>query len=131
MLTAHEAAWRTLSWTGYASVDVLVGWGEPVSVSGNVLCFRTNPGISNQELLLLRAPSKLRNVAGKTWRIQLPHDTRDICIDSAQDLLVCYCGYATCTCVLRLYPHCRHTLGSNPFTCALFQREKIIHERNM
>ena len=120
MLTAHETAWRTLSWTGNTSVDVLAGWGEPVSVSGNVLGFRTNPGISNQELLLLRAPSKLRNVTGEYWRIRLPHDTRDIGIDSAQDLLVCYCGYATCTCVLPLHPHGRYTLGSNPFTCALF-----------
>ncbi|KAI0269025.1 hypothetical protein BGY98DRAFT_1016644 [Russula aff. rugulosa BPL654] len=92
MLTAHEAAWRTLSWTGNASVDILVGWGEPVSVSGNVFGFRTNPGMPDQELLLLCAPSKLRSVAGKTWRIQLPHDIQDVCIDSAQDLLICYCG---------------------------------------
>ena len=97
MVTAHEAAWRTLSWTGKASVDILVGWGEPVSVSGNVLGFRTNPGMLNQELLLLRAPSKLRNVTGKTWRIQLPHGIQDVCIDSAQDLLICYCGYVTYT----------------------------------
>src|SRR6266576_4480068 len=93
MLTAHGAAWRTLSWTGSTSVDTLIGWGEPVSVSGNVLGFPTNLGIPNQELLLLRAPSKLRNVTGKTWRIQLPHDNQDVCIDSAQDLLICYCGY--------------------------------------
>jgi hypothetical protein len=46
----------------------------------------------HQELLLLRAPSKLRNVTGKTWKIRLPHDNQDVCIDSAQDLLICYCG---------------------------------------
>jgi hypothetical protein len=119
MLTAHEAAWRTLSWTGNASVDILVGWGEPVSVSGNVLGFRTSPGMPNQELLLLRVPSKLRVVTGKTWRIQLPPDIRDVCIDSAQDLLICYCGYVTCTCVLPLCPHDRYTLGLNSSTCAL------------
>lgn len=127
MLTAHEAAWRTLSWTGNASVDILVGWREPVSVSGNVLSFRTNSGMTKQELLLLRAPSKLRSVTGKTWRIHLPHDIQDVCIDSAQDLLICYCGYVTYTCILPLYPHCCYTLGSNPFTYALFQRGKIIH----
>jgi hypothetical protein len=102
MLTAHEAAWRTLSWTGSTLVDTLIGWGEPVSVSGNVLGFPTNPGMPHQELLLLRAPSKLRNVTGKTWKIRLPHDNQDVCIDSAQDLLICYCGYVTCTCVLPL-----------------------------
>jgi hypothetical protein len=127
MLTAHEAAWRTLSWTGSTSVDTLIGWGEPVSVSGNVLGFLTNPGMPNQELLLLRAPSKLRNVAGKTWRIPLPHDIQDVCIDSAQDLLICYCGYVTCTCVLPFHPHERHNLGSNPFTRSLFQQGKFIH----
>ncbi|KAF8498255.1 hypothetical protein F5888DRAFT_1694056 [Russula emetica] len=93
MLTAHEAAWRTLSWTGSTSVDTLIGWGEPVSVSGSVLGFPANPGMPNQELLLLRAPSRLRNVTGKTWRIQLPHDIHDVCIDSALDLLICYCGF--------------------------------------
>ena len=102
MLTAHEAAWRTLSWTGSTLVDTLIGWGEPVSVSGNILGFPKNPGMPNRELLLLRVPSKLRNVTGKTWKIQLPHDNQDVCIDSAQDLLICYCGYVTCTCMLRL-----------------------------
>lgn len=131
MLAAHEAAWRTLSWTGNASVDILVGCGEPVSVSGNVLGFRTNPGMPDQELLLLRAPSKLRNVTGKTWRIQLPHDIQDVCIDSAQDLLICYCGYVACTCVLPLHPHGRYTLVSNRFTCALFYREEIICGRSI
>ena len=103
MLTAHEVAWRTLSWTGSTSVDTLIGWGEPVSVSGNVLGFPTNPGMPNQELLLLRAPSKLRNVTleklgGYNFRMII----RMSCIDSAQDLLICYCGYVTCTCVLLL-----------------------------
>jgi len=45
MLAAHETAWRALRWTGSTPVDTLIGWGEPVSVSGNVLCFRTNPGM--------------------------------------------------------------------------------------
>ena len=99
MLKAHEAAWRTLSWTGSASVDIIIGCGEPVSVSGNLLCFRTNSRMPHQELLLLRAPTKLRNVTGKAWRIQLPHDTQDVCIDSAQDLLICRCRHVTCTCI--------------------------------
>ena len=97
MLIAHEAPWRTLLWTGSTSVDALIGWGEPVSVSGNVLCFRTISGKTRKELLLLRAPSKLRNVVGKTWRIQLPHDTQDVCIDAAQDLLICrWCVTSIC-----------------------------------
>jgi len=114
MLKAHEAAWRTLSWTGSASVDIIIGCGEPVSVSGNVLCFRTNSRMPHQELLLLRAPTKLPNVTGKAWRIQLPHDTQDVCIDSAQDLLICRCRYVTCTCIPLPHPHCRHILGSSP-----------------
>ena len=89
MLATHETAWRTLLWTSSTPVDTLIGWGEPVSVSGNVLCFLTNSGMFRRELLLLRAPSILRNVVGKTWRIQLPHDTQDVCIDSMQDLLIC------------------------------------------
>ena len=89
MLAAHETAWRALSWTGSTPLDTLIGWGEPVSVSANVLCFLTNSGMSRKELLLLRAPSKLRNVAGKTWKVQLPHGTQDVCIDAAQDLLIC------------------------------------------
>ncbi len=97
MLVAHEAAWRTLLWTGSTSVGTLIGWGEPVSVSGNVLCFPTNSGMPCRELLLLRAPSKLRNVVGKSWRIQLPHDTQDVCIDAAQDLLICrWCVTSLC-----------------------------------
>src|SRR6266446_5191280 len=81
-LAAHETAWHTLSWTGSASVDALICWGEPVSVSGNVLCFLANSGISHQELLLLRAPSKLRNVVEKAWKIQFPCDIQDVCGDS-------------------------------------------------
>jgi hypothetical protein len=111
MLVAHEAAWRMLSWSDSASVDVLVGCGEPVSVSGNVLGFRTNPGIPHQrqELLLLRVPSKLRNVTGKFWRIQLLDDIQDICIDSAQDLLVCRCGYVTCSRIPPSHSYCSHS----------------------
>ena len=97
MLAAHETAWRALSWTGSSSVDTLIGRGEPVSVSGNVLCFRTISGTPCKELLLLRAPSKLRNVVGKTWRVQLPYDTQDVCIDAAQDLLICrWCVTSIC-----------------------------------
>ena len=97
MLAAHETAWRALSWTDSTSLGTLIGWGEPVSVSGNVLCFLTNSGMPRKELLLLRAPSKLRNVVGKTWRIQLPHGTQDVCIDAAQDLLICrWCVASIC-----------------------------------
>ncbi len=91
MLAEHETAWRTLSWLGNTSIHMLQGWGEPVSVSGNIIAFRNayvQPDASSEELLLLRAPSKLRNVQMKSWVIQLPHDTQDVCISSAQDLLV-------------------------------------------
>lgn len=96
MLAEHESAWRTLSWSDNTSLDMLHGWGEPVSVSGNTIAFRNayaKPDASSEELLLLRSPSKLRNVPMKSWVIQLPHDTKDVCISSAQDLLVYRRGY--------------------------------------
>jgi hypothetical protein len=93
MLAAHETAWRTLSWSESAPVDLLIGWGEPISVSGNVICLRSKLGTHCQELLLLRVPSKLRNVTMKYWRLQLPHDVQDVCIDPGQDLLVYQRGY--------------------------------------
>jgi hypothetical protein len=69
-------------------VDVLGGCGEPVSVSGNV---PHGSGRPRQELVLLRAPSKLRNLTGKLWRIRIPHNIQDVCIDSAGfTVWVCY-----------------------------------------
>ena len=93
MLAAHETAWRTLSWSENAPVGVPVGWGEPVSVSGNVICFRSKLNVPYEQLLLLRVPSKLRDVTMKSWRLQLPYDVKDVCIDSGQDLLIYQCGY--------------------------------------
>jgi hypothetical protein len=93
MLAAHETAWRTLSWSDNAPVDMLVGWGEPVSVSGNVICFRSKRDVSYEEFLFLRVPSKLRDVTMKSWRLRLPDDVQDVCIDSGQDLLICRHGY--------------------------------------
>jgi hypothetical protein len=96
MLAEHETAWHTLSWSSNTSMDTLHGWGEPVSVSGNIIAFRDaypKPDASSEELLLLRAPSELRNVQMKSWVVQLPHDTQDVCISSAQDLLVYRRGY--------------------------------------
>ena len=122
MLAAHETAWRALRWTGSTPVDTLIGWGEPVSVSGNVLCLRTNPGMPRKELLLRRAQSKLRNVVGKTWWIYLSHDTRCLyrrCAGFAHLLVMCYED---------LLPPSPSSLplhsGSNPSGSAPFIREK-------
>jgi hypothetical protein len=102
MLATHETAWRTLSWTDNTPVNMVVGWQEPVSVSGNVIGFPQQSDAPRKELLLLRAPSKLRNVMMKTWKLQLPYDTQDCCIDSAQDLLISRCGYVTCIHICRI-----------------------------
>ncbi|KAI0291373.1 hypothetical protein B0F90DRAFT_1823909 [Multifurca ochricompacta] len=75
MLGAHETAWRSLSWSNSSPMDA-----------------RTKPDASHEQLLVLRAPSKLRDVTMKNWILELPHDAQDICIDSAQDLLVFRCG---------------------------------------
>ena len=120
MLAAHEAAWRTLSWSDNASVDMLVGWGPPISVSGNVIGFVSKPDVPRKELLLLRTPSKLRNVTMKSWRLRLPYDVHDVCMDSSQNLLIYYTGYVSCTCVLRRYLHAHYLSGSNPFMPAPF-----------
>ncbi|KAI9434403.1 hypothetical protein H4582DRAFT_2177318 [Lactarius indigo] len=40
LLAEHETAWRTLSWSDNTSISSLDGWGEPVSVSGNIIAFR-------------------------------------------------------------------------------------------
>jgi hypothetical protein len=97
LLAEHETAWRALSWSDNASIDMLGGWGEPVSVSGNIIVFRNAPDAASEELFVLRAPSKLRNVLMKHWVIQLPHDTQDVCISSTQDLLVYRRGYVVGT----------------------------------
>jgi hypothetical protein len=93
MLAAYETAWGTLAWSENEPVDVAIGWGEPASVSGNVICFRSKLDVSYEQLLLLRVPSKLRDVAMKSWRLQLPYGVKDVCIDSGQDLLIYQCGY--------------------------------------
>ncbi|KAH9960328.1 hypothetical protein BC827DRAFT_410163 [Russula dissimulans] len=117
MLAAYEAAWRTLSWSGNAPVEILIGWGEPVSVSGNVIAF-PKPDVPLKELLLLRVPSKFRDVTMKSWNVQLAHDVRDICIDSAQNLLVCYCGvklFHICSLLSgEIHPLVRHVGVINP-----------------
>ena len=95
MLAAHETAWRTLSWSENSPVDLPVGWGEPVSVSGNIICFRSKMDPPHEQLLVLRVPSKLRAVTMKSWRLQLPYDVKDVCIDSGQDLLLYQHGYDT------------------------------------
>jgi hypothetical protein len=122
LLTEHETAWRTLSWSDSTSIDMLGGWGEPVSVSGNIIAFRNAP---SEELLVLRAPSKLRNVQMKHWVIQLPHDTQDVCISSAQDLLVFRCGYVVCLYVVLFTTD--GSLAPNRSISAPFRREKLIH----
>ncbi len=129
LLAEHETAWRTLSWSDNSSVDMLDGWGEPVSVSGNIIAFRNayaKPDASSEELLLLRAPSKLRNVQMKLWVVQLPHDTQDVCISSAQDLLVYRCGYVVGLFLCIVMFTTSGPLAQNRFTSAPFRREKNI-----
>lgn len=126
MLAAYETAWRTLSWSGNAPVEILNGWGEPVAVSGNVIAF-PKPDAPLRELLLVRVPSKFRDVTMKSWKVQLAHDVRDVCIDSAQDLLVCYRGYVPDTGVSHFHPHVCFTLELNRFISVPFYREKCIH----
>ena len=124
LLAKHETAWRTLSWSDNTSIDMLNGWGEPVSVSGNIIAFRN---VTSEELLILRAPSKLRNIQMKHWVIQLPHDTQDVCVSSAQDLLVYRCGYVLGPLLLHFVLFTTSgLLAPNRFISAPFRREKHI-----
>ena len=130
LLAEHETAWRALSWSDNTSIDMLQGWGEPVSVSGNIIAFRNaraQPDASSEELLVLRAPSKLRNVQMKHWVLQLPHDTQDVCISSAQDFLVYRCGYVVghLPCIVVMFTN-SNPLAPNHFIFAPFRREKLI-----
>ncbi|KAI0261111.1 hypothetical protein BC834DRAFT_488017 [Gloeopeniophorella convolvens] len=101
MLSAHTAAWRSLAPATSAPLDALAGWGTPVAVSGGVLAFRAPARLKRdvpdegEELLLLRAPSALRGVSMRRWTVALPRGTRDVCIDAAQDLLICHSGTKT------------------------------------
>jgi hypothetical protein len=123
MLANHETAWRTLSWSESAPVNLLVGWREPVSVSGNVICFRSKLDGPREELLLLRVPSKLRSVTMKHWRFQLPHDVQDVCIDSGQDLLIYQCGYVTSLCIASLLSPLRCFRVKSFHVCSLLTGE--------
>ncbi|KAI0261110.1 hypothetical protein BC834DRAFT_487989 [Gloeopeniophorella convolvens] len=107
LLDAHERAWRRLRWAEGATVPLLVGWRPPCAVSGGVLVFRRpGAGAQVQELLCVRTPSRLRGVELRCWKVRLPAEARDVCVDAAQDVLVYICACAAfLTSLLRCGAH--------------------------
>jgi len=106
LLTAHANAWGNLETASREKADILMGWGAPIAVSGNVMVFSRDgrwPGNPRRErnddgvllplepcldLLVLRVPSALRRVEAAHWVLPLPADTGEVCIDASQDLLI-------------------------------------------
>jgi hypothetical protein len=132
LLTAHANAWGNLETASRDKADILMGWGEPIAVSCNVMVFSRDgrwPGSPRREdgvllplepcldLLVLRIPSALRRVEAAHWVLPLPADTREVCIDASQDLLI-YLRYEDS-------PVRSRARGGLPFL--VFDRDDMFH----
>jgi len=94
MLHEHEAAWREVAWSDGRVITHEAARDLPTAISGGVLGFLRqsdgtlgSPGLDNR-LFLLRVPSKLRGIPGDSWELNGLGEISDLCIDSAQDLLL-------------------------------------------
>jgi hypothetical protein len=93
-LLEHEAAWREVAWSDGGVITHKAARDLPTAISGGVLAFLTqsvdNLGDSEfgDRLFLLRIPSKLRGIPGESWELSGLGEMSNICIDSAQDLLL-------------------------------------------
>lgn len=83
ILRKHQAAWRTLQWTGVKDIHMLRGnlwelYGGILAQSdiNDTICFR-------------RLPSRIRGIEETVWSVSTSGlDLRDFTLDPAQDLLV-------------------------------------------
>ncbi|KAI0246872.1 hypothetical protein BJV78DRAFT_1250500 [Lactifluus subvellereus] len=93
-LHEHEAAWREVAWSDGGVITHKAARDLPTTISGGVLAFlKQSDGPSDDSgfgdrLFLLRIPSKLRGVPGESWELSGLGEMSNICIDSAQDLLL-------------------------------------------
>ena len=112
-LHQHEAAWREVVWSDGGVITHKAARDLPTAISGGVLAFlkQSDGHLDDSEfgdrLFLLRIPSKLRGVPGESWELSGLGEMSNICIDSAQDLLLFQrCGldpfsYVTMTMIYR------------------------------
>jgi hypothetical protein len=93
-LREYEAAWREVAWSGGGVITHKAARNFPTAISGGVLAFlmqstdHTEDSEFGDRLFLLRIPSKLRGVPGESWELSGLGEMSNICIDSAQDLLL-------------------------------------------
>jgi hypothetical protein len=93
-LREHEAAWREMTWTDGGVITHNAACDLPTAISGGVLAFlRQSDGEMDStehgdRLFLLRVPSKLRGIPGESWELNGLGEMFNLCIDSAQDLLL-------------------------------------------
>lgn len=93
-LREHEAAWREVAWSDGSIISHTAARDLPTTSSGGVLAFlKQSDGDSGDpeygdRLFLLRVPSRLRGIPGESWELNGLGEMSNICIDSAQDLLL-------------------------------------------
>jgi hypothetical protein len=93
-LREHEAAWREMSWSDGGVITHGAAQDLPTAISGGVLAFlKQSDGVPGSRdhgdrLFLLRVPSKLRGIPGESWELNSLGEMSNLCIDSAQDLLL-------------------------------------------
>jgi len=93
-LREHEAAWRQVAWSDGGIISHMAARELPTTSSGGVLAFlKQSDGDSGDteygdRLFLLRVPSRLRGIPGESWELNDLGEMSNVCIDSAQDLLL-------------------------------------------
>lgn len=131
-LREHEAAWREVGWTDGSTISHLAARDLPTISSGGVLAFlKQSDGDSGDpeygdRLFLLRVPSRLRGIPGESWELNGLGEMSNVCIDSAQDLLLFqrYVQKPACP-DMRPQPI---TLDLTTFTCKRCRLEKSTHQ---
>ena len=124
-LREHEAAWREIAWSDGSLISHLAARDLPTTSSGGVLAFlkQSDGGDSGDteygdRLFLLRVPSRLRGIPGESWELNGLGEMSNVCIDSAQDLLL----FQRCV----LTPACVRTCHYN-----LSRRSNNFHVRTL
>lgn len=94
-LHEHEAAWREVAWSDGSLIPHSAARDLPTTSSGGVLAFLRqsdndsgDTDYSGDRLFLLRVPSRLRGIPGESWELSGLGEMSNVCIDSAQNLLL-------------------------------------------
>ncbi|KAF8269936.1 hypothetical protein EI94DRAFT_1723941 [Lactarius quietus] len=90
-LREHEAAWREVAWSDGCLIPHMAARDLPTTCSGGVLAFQkqqSDDDSGGDSLFLLRVPSRLRGIPGESWELKGLGEMFNVCIDSAQNLLL-------------------------------------------